>query len=125
MVLRRPELAPALFVISSDDAVSLPMAGELEAAGYAQAPLIIDLRVFVSGYRATRDGRLLVGVTGGAIGFGGIIDRRFHTPSRRVPAMRASLRESHPELADFPLDNAWSGPIDRTDSGCAVWRVSR
>ncbi len=116
-----PELAPALFVISSDDAISLPMPEKLAAAGYARAPLIIDSRVFVSGTRPTRDGRLLVGVTGCAIGFGGIIDRRFHAPSPRVPAMRAALRASHPALADFPLDNAWNGPIDRTDSGLPLF----
>ncbi len=69
-----PELAPALFVISSDDAVSAPMPERLRQAGYERGPLMIDSRVFVSGWRPTRDGRLVVGVTGGHIGFGGRID---------------------------------------------------
>ena len=118
---RVPELAPALFVISSDDAISKPMPDSLTAAGFTRSPLMIDSRVFVSGYRATRDGRLLVGVTGGHIGFAGIIDQRFHRPSPRVAAMRAALRDGHPALAEFPLDNAWSGPIDRTDSGLPLF----
>jgi glycine/D-amino acid oxidase-like deaminating enzyme len=116
-----PELAPALFNISSDDAASLPMAEQLYRAGYAHGPLMIDSRVFVAGWRVTRDGRLCLGVTGGHIGFGGIVDQRFHRPSPRVGDMRAALRDGHPALADFPLASAWNGPIDRTDSGLPLF----
>lgn len=112
-----PELAPGIFTISSDDAMSEPMPKKLEAAGYRRGPLMIDSRVFVSGYRVTRDGRLLVGVTGGHVGYGSSIDARFDRPSPRVEAMREALREGHPALADFPLANSWNGPIDRTASG--------
>src|SRR5690606_24899517 len=94
-----PELAPALFVISSDDAVSTPMPEQLERVGYVRGPLMIDSRVFVSGCRVTRDGRLLVGVTGGHIGFGGVIDGRFDRPSPRIADMRRALRAGHPALA--------------------------
>jgi glycine/D-amino acid oxidase-like deaminating enzyme len=116
-----PELAPALFNIASDDAVSAPMAGTLARVGYARGPLMIDSRVFVAGYRVTRDGRLNVGVTGGHIGFGGLVDRRFDRPSARVPEMRRALREGHPALAGFELASAWSGPIDRTASGLPLF----
>jgi glycine/D-amino acid oxidase-like deaminating enzyme len=116
-----PELAPALFNISSDDAASLPIPEELEKAGYRRGPLMIDSRVFVAGWRVTRDGRLNVGVTGGHIGFGGLVDGRFHRPSSRVEAMRDALRDGHPALADFPLDNAWNGPIDRTNTGLPLF----
>lgn len=115
------ELSPALFNISSDDAASLPMPDELERIGYRRGPLMIDSRVFVAGWRVTRDGRLNVGVTGGHIGFGGLIDSRFHRPSPRVEAMRDALRAGHPALAGFALDNAWTGPIDRTDSGLPLF----
>ncbi|MBL8581304.1 MAG: FAD-dependent oxidoreductase [Rhizobiaceae bacterium] len=115
------ELAPALFNISSDDAASLPMPEKLEKVGYSRGPLMIDSRVFVAGWRVTRDGRLNVGVTGGHIGFGGLVDQRFHGPSPRVEAMRAALRDGHPALADFPLATAWEGPIDRTDSGLPLF----
>lgn len=116
-----PELAAALFNISSDDAVSLPMPDELERAGYRRGPLMIDSRVFVAGWRVTCDGRLNVGVTGGHIGFNGIVDQRFHRPSPRVKAMREALLAGHHALANFPLDNAWNGPIDRTDSGLPLF----
>jgi glycine/D-amino acid oxidase-like deaminating enzyme len=112
-----PELAPGIFNISSDDAVSKPMPERLDAIGYRRGPLMIDSRVFVSGYRVTRDGRLLVGVTGGHIGFGGLVDGRFDRPSPRVETMRAALRDGHPALADFPLETSWNGPIDRTATG--------
>ena len=115
------ELAPAIFNISSDDAVSKPMPALLAQAGYARGPLMIDSRVFVSGYRVTRDGRLNVGVTGGHVGFAGIVDRRFDAPSPRVPDMRQALREGHPALADFELESAWSGPIDRTRNGLPLF----
>jgi glycine/D-amino acid oxidase-like deaminating enzyme len=116
-----PELAPSLFNISSDDAASLPMPEKLEKVGYSRGPLMSDSRVFVTGWRVTRDGRLNVGVTGGQIGFGGIVDQRFHRPSPRVDAMRAALLVGHPALADFPLASAWNGPIDRTDSGLPLF----
>jgi glycine/D-amino acid oxidase-like deaminating enzyme len=118
---RIPELAPALFIIASDDAMSRPMPDTLARIGWSRGPFIIDSRVFVSGYRVTRDGRLLVGVTGGAIGFGGIVDRRFHAPSPRVEDMRHALRDGHPALGDFALASAWNGPIDRTDSGLPLF----
>lgn len=118
-----PELAPGVFTISSDDAMSEPMPEKLEAAGYRRGPLMIDSRVFVSGYRVTRDGRLLVGVTGGHIGYGSAIDARFDRPSPRIEAMREALREGHPALADFPLASSWNGPIDRTASGLPFFGV--
>jgi glycine/D-amino acid oxidase-like deaminating enzyme len=116
-----PELAPALFVISSDDAVSTPMPEKLQQAGYSRGPLMIDSRVFVSGYRVTRDARLLVGVTGGHIGYGGLIDARFDRPSPRIADMRRALEDGHPALADFAVASAWNGPIDRTASGLPLF----
>ena len=116
-----PELAPAIFNIASDDAVSAPMPVRLAEVGYARGPLMTDSRVFVSGYRVTADGRLNVGVTGGCIGFGGIVDRRFDRSSPRVPDMRRALRDGHPALADFRLATAWRGAIDRTASGLPLF----
>jgi glycine/D-amino acid oxidase-like deaminating enzyme len=115
------ELAPALFNIASDDAASLPMPERLAEAGYGRGPLMIDSRVFVAGWRVTRDGRLNAGVTGGAIGFGGRVDGRFDAPSTRVGDIRAALAAGHPSLASFPLDTAWRGAIDRTASGLPLF----
>lgn len=112
-----PELAPGIVNISSDDAISKPIPDQLQAVGYSRGPLMIDSRVFVSGYRVTKDERLLVGVTGGHVGFGGLIDRRFDRPSPRLTALRKALNEGHPALADVPLETSWNGPIDRTASG--------
>ncbi len=116
-----PELAPAIFNISSDDTVSKPMPEKLAEVGYTRGPLMSDCRVFVTGHRVTRDGRLNVGVTGGYIGFDGIVDRRFNSPSPRLEDMRRSLRVAHPALADFVPENTWNGPIDRTDSGLPLF----
>ncbi|RVC25226.1 FAD-dependent oxidoreductase, partial [Mesorhizobium sp. M7A.F.Ca.AU.002.02.1.1] len=103
-----PELAPAIFNISSDDAMSQPIPDLLDKIGYRRAPLMIDSRVFVGGWSPTRDGRLSVGVSGGVIGFGGIVDQRFHGQSPRVAEMRRALRDGHPALADFPLETSWN-----------------
>lgn len=116
-----PELAPAIFNISSDDAMSQPIPDLLDKVGYRRAPLMIDSRVFVGGWSPTRDGRLSVGVSGGVIGFGGIVDQRFHGLSPRVAEMRRALRDGHPALADFPLETSWNGPIDRTVSGVPLF----
>jgi glycine/D-amino acid oxidase-like deaminating enzyme len=118
---RIPELAPAIINIASDDAVSAPLPETLRRIGWSRGPFMIDSRVFVSGYRVTRDGRLNVGVTGGAIGFGALINQRFHGPSARVQDMRRALRQGHPALADFTVASAWNGPIDRTDNGLPLF----
>ena len=115
------ELAPAIFNISSDDSVSKPMPERLAQLGYTRGPLMSDCRVFVTGHRVTRDGRLNVGVTGGHIGFDGIIDQRFNDPSPRLEDMRNALRAAHPALADFVPENTWNGPIDRSYSGLPLF----
>ncbi|MBW7922654.1 MAG: FAD-dependent oxidoreductase [Rubellimicrobium sp.] len=114
-------LAPAIFNIASDDGVSKPIPEELARTGLQGGPLVIDSRVFVGGWRATRDGRLNVGVTGGIIGFGGRVDARFDAPSRREADMRALMQAEHPALAAFPLERAWCGAIDRTASGLPLF----
>jgi glycine/D-amino acid oxidase-like deaminating enzyme len=97
------------------------MPEKLERAGYARGPLMIDSRVFVSGYRVTADHRLLVGVTGGHIGFGGVVDARFDRPSPRIADMRRALKQGHPALADFEVAGAWNGAIDRTANGLPLY----
>ena len=112
-----PELRTAILVIASDDAITAPEPDLLERAGYARAPLVSDSQTFVTGFRATVDGRIGAGVTGGRIGFGGLNGARFEGRSRRQEDIRACLARGHPMLAATPFLDSWCGPIDRTRSG--------
>lgn len=116
-----PELRPGILVINSDDAITRPMPERLDRAGYLRAPLITDSQTFVTGFRSTFDGRILAGVTGGAVGFGGLGGARFEGRSRREPDIRACLGRGHPGLADAEFLDSWHGPIDRTRSGLPLF----
>ena len=117
-----PELAPALFVISSDDAVSTPMPEKLEQVGYCARPAddrFAGLRLGLSG-DAGRS----------AAGRRHRRPYRLRRPDRRAlrPAVAAHRRHAPRACATairrspiFTLASSWNGPIDRTASGLPLF----
>ncbi|MFO1058099.1 MAG: FAD-binding oxidoreductase [Dongiaceae bacterium] len=116
-----PELRPAILVIASDDAATQPAPEAIERAGYGRGPLVTDSQTFVTGFRRTADHRLVAGVTGGMVGFGGLRNARFEGRSAREADIRDSIRRAHPGLAEIPFADSWYGPIDRTRSGLPLF----
>ncbi len=111
------ELSKSLLVIMSDGAVSTPIPEKLKRLGIEHMPYWMDSNTFVNGARSTADGRLFVGVTGGAIPFGSLGTRMHYGPSDRLRDLEASLRRYYPELASVPLQASWRGAVDRSRDG--------
>jgi glycine/D-amino acid oxidase-like deaminating enzyme len=119
--LKLAELRPAIFVITSDDAVTAPVPDLLEKVGYLRKPLMGDSQTFVTGFRTTADHRFQPGISGGIIGFGTIEGQRFEGRSIRETEIRACVERGFPALAHVPFVDTWCGPIDRTRSGLPLF----
>ncbi len=115
------ELARGIFVITSDDIISNPMPEQLDRAGWTNGPIITNSNTFVAGYRPTRDGRVVAGITGGAIPFGALRSERYEGPTPRANEIRAAFKTGFAGLIEMDAQGSWRGPIDRTRSGIPVF----
>lgn len=89
-----------------------PVPDLLEQIGWTGNEAIVDGRMFLHYFRATPDGRVLMGSGSGRLEPGGRVG---HGVLDDLPAqMRAheGLRSLLPALADAPIAARWSGPID-------------
>jgi putative aminophosphonate oxidoreductase len=111
------ELRNAFAVVSSDIVITDPIPDELERVGPRDGVCISDSRLMVHYYRATRDGRLAFGKGGGQIAHDARIGRSFSGGSPLEGVVAARLRATYPSLADVPIAESWTGPIDRTVDG--------
>jgi len=121
-----PELRPGILVITSDDGVTSPVPDFLERHRWGAGPIVTNSGVFVSGFRPTRDGRIVGGVTGGRIGFGSLgfgqgAGQRFEGRTPREGDILAALAETFGEGHGLTLAGSWRGPIDRTQSGLPLF----
>jgi putative aminophosphonate oxidoreductase len=113
--LRR--LARAFVPITSDMVASGPVPATLAATGWTGGECITDSRLLVHYHRTTADGRIAIGRGGGAIGAAGWFGTTFHYDRRRSEGVAASLHGLYPSFRDVPVTHAWSGPIDRSETG--------
>jgi len=84
-----------LAVFRSAIVLTAPVADLADRVGWESGEGVFDGRAFLSYFRPTRDGRVLMGSAGGT-----------------VARAEASLRTLLPALADVPVEHAWEGPID-------------
>jgi glycine/D-amino acid oxidase-like deaminating enzyme len=89
-----------------------PVPELLEEIGWTGGEAVLDGRMFLHYFRATRDGRVLMGSGSGPIGFGGRVDRRFTSDVATAERAERGLRRLLPGLADARIERAWGGPID-------------
>ncbi|MFN2627170.1 MAG: FAD-dependent oxidoreductase [Gaiellaceae bacterium] len=89
-----------------------PVPELLERIGWTGGEAIIDGRMFLHYFRATADGRVVMGSGSGPIGFGGRIDRRFSEDRPTAARAEAGLRRLLPGLGSARIERAWGGPID-------------
>ena len=75
--------------------LTAPVPDLAERVGWEGGDGVFDGRTFLSYFRTTRDGRVLMGSAGGS-----------------VARAEAALRTLLPALADVPVEHAWEGPID-------------
>jgi glycine/D-amino acid oxidase-like deaminating enzyme len=89
-----------------------PAPDVLEMIGWTGHEAIIDGRTFLHYFRATDDGRVLMGAGAGPIGFGGRVDDRFFIGAATHRRAEAGLRRLLPAFADVKVERTWGGPID-------------
>ena len=99
-------LARRLTNFSSYVVLTEPVPQLLAEIGWTQGEAVIDGRMFLHYFRATDDGRVLMGSGSGPVGRGFTDD----VPSAR--RAEAGLRRLLPQLADARVERAWGGPID-------------
>ncbi|MBX5473820.1 MAG: FAD-dependent oxidoreductase [Thermoleophilia bacterium] len=89
-----------------------PVPELLAEIGWTGGEAIVDGRMFLHYFRATEDGRVLMGSGSGPIGFGGRLDARFSRDRATVARAEAGLRRLLPGLDGARVERAWGGPID-------------
>jgi glycine/D-amino acid oxidase-like deaminating enzyme len=89
-----------------------PVPELLEQIGWTGGEAVLDGRMFLHYFRATRDGRVLMGSGSGPIGFSGRVDERFTSDLPTAARAERGLRRLLPGLADARIERAWGGPID-------------
>jgi putative aminophosphonate oxidoreductase len=110
-------LRRALVVVSSDIVATAPMPDRLREIGWTGGEAITDSQMMVDYYRTTRDGRIAFGKGGWGIALGARIGPRFDRDARRARLATADFHRLYPMLADVPIEQDWSGPIDRSADG--------
>jgi glycine/D-amino acid oxidase-like deaminating enzyme len=101
-----------LTVFGSYVVLTEPVPELLERIGWNGGEAVIDGRMFLHYFRATKDGRVLMGSGSGPIGFGGRLDRRFTHDEPTAGRAEQGLRRLLPDLAEAKVTHAWGGPID-------------
>ena len=89
-----------------------PVPELLAEIGWTGGEAITDCRMFLHYFRATTDGRVLMGSGSGPIGFRGRIDERFSGDVPTVARAEGGLRLLLPGLAAARVEHSWGGPID-------------
>jgi len=109
-----PELKRQFVCVGSAIVATPPIPERLEEIGWNGGESITDSQATVTYYRTTRGGRIVFGKGGGRIYFTGMPGEvAFHDP-RGIAEATADFRRVYPMLADVPIAQSWSGPIDRT-----------
>ena len=101
-----------LTVFGSYVVLTEPVPELLEQINWTGGEAVIDGRMFLHYFRATKDGRVLMGSGSGPIGFGGKVDKRFTEDEPTAARAEAGLRRLLPDLAEAKVTHAWGGPID-------------
>jgi len=112
-----PELRSGILVITSDDMVTRPAPAFIAKHRWRDGLIVTDSALFVSGFRATVDGRIVGGVTGGKVGYGALSGQRFYGRTPREGDIVAALARHFGSADGVEVASSWRGPIDRTQAG--------
>lgn len=102
----------SLAVASSHIVLTEPIPDVLEELGWTGGEAIVDSRTLVHYMRTTRDGRIVFGWGGGAMGIGGRAVDRLELDPNVIAGTERALRRFFPQTAGRPIAHAWGGPID-------------
>ena len=91
----------------------------LGQVGLATRPTFNDLRHLIIYGQRTADGRLVFGGRGAPYHFGSAIEPSFDRVPAVFAALRSTLIELFPVLADVTITHTWGGPIGIARDWCA------
>ncbi len=120
-MVREPQVARMLVVVTSDMVVTRPIPELLDRTGPQDGLAVSDSRMLVNYYRTTSDQRLAFGHGGGSFGFGRSVGKRFNGPSSRASAVSEAMTRLYPEIDTNLVESSWTGPIDRSISSLPVF----
>lgn len=109
-----PELAQMITPVNSAIVVTDILEKELNQMGLSDGVGITDCQLMVDYYRTTLNKRLVFGKGTGALSYGSHINEIFSKHSQSIDLTVLDLKRTYPLLANTPITNSWSGPIDRT-----------
>lgn len=109
-----PEFSRRMFVVASDVVATRRAPERLDAIGWTGGEAICDSQMRVLYYQRTADGRAVLGRGGGAVALNGRIGAGFDRSERFARDAAQAFRRVYPMLADLAIEQAWSGPVDRT-----------
>ena len=112
-----PDFRRSLIVTSSDVVATAARPERLAAQGWTGGETVSNSRLMLAYYRTTRDGRIVLGRGGGTLAFANRIGPAFEHSARQARAAARDVGAAFPGLSDLPIEQAWSGPIDRSESG--------
>ena len=102
----------SLAVASSHIVLTEPIPNVLDELGWTGGEAIVDSRTLVHYMRTTRDGRIVFGWGGGAMGMGGRPSDRLELDRDVVAETERALRRFFPQTRGLAVTHAWGGPID-------------
>jgi glycine/D-amino acid oxidase-like deaminating enzyme len=107
------ELRRATVPIGSHIVATEPLGERVSQLGWARGELFGDSRLMVHYAQVTRDGRIVFGRGGGAIGAAGrVLPAHFHDPAT-VASIARDFGRWFPSLRGVRFTHAWGGPVDR------------
>ena len=102
----------SLAVASSHIVLTEPVPDALEKLGWTGGEAIVDSRTLVHYTRTTRDGRIVFGWGGGAMGYGGRPSDRVELAPDVIAETERALVRFFPQVRGRAVTHAWGGPID-------------
>jgi glycine/D-amino acid oxidase-like deaminating enzyme len=102
----------SLAVASSHIVLTEPVPEVLDDIGWTGGEAIVDSRTLVHYMRTTRDGRIVFGWGGGAMGIGGRLADRLELDPKVIERTQEALVRFFPQLEGRQITHAWGGPID-------------
>jgi glycine/D-amino acid oxidase-like deaminating enzyme len=118
---RFPGYRLSLAVASSHIVLTEPIPDVLDELGWTGGEAIVDSRTLVHYTRTTRDGRIVFGWGGGAMGVGGRASSRLELDRDVVAATREALGRFFPQTRGREITHAWGGPIDVSPSHLPIF----
>ena len=111
-----PALRSRMSVTSSHIVMTEPVPDVLEEIGWTGGECITDGRTLLHYFRATRDGRIVLGWGGGRLACGARLNGRVEVDGEVAAETIGGLERIFPGVCGRRITHAWGGPIDVSPS---------